>query len=386
MTHTRTARVVILGGGIIGLAAGWRLLREGQAVVIVERGRAGAAASHAAAGMLAAHAESDPAAPEFALARRGLDLWPDFAARLEDATGVDLHLRLDGVLVLAADERTRAGLRARFDAGRARMDVRWLEGPDVHAAEPAAEPRMAAGLLFPKDGQVDNRRVVDALRRAFLRAGGLLAEGSEATGLIVSRGAACGVTTPDGPVEGDCVVVAAGAWSGGLAGLGPEPPPPVRPVKGQMAAVQGAVTPPRRVIWGSGALKGVYLVPHAGGKLLVGATMEEAGFDTSVSDRTITRLCAAASHLVPGVAAATVIGSWAGLRPGTPDNLPIIGPGTISGLVWATGHHRNGILLAPLTALAVCQAVRDGELPPEFNAVAPDRFADKKKKQAGTAG
>ncbi|MFP3945073.1 MAG: glycine oxidase ThiO [Alphaproteobacteria bacterium] len=367
----RTCDAVIAGGGIIGLAAGVRLLEAGLSVTVVERGRAGGAASAAAAGMLAPDAEAEPGDAAFLeLARAGLAMWPDFARQLRERTGANVELRTNGILMAARGAEEAARLRDSLDQRRrSGAPVEWLDGAAARELEPALAPEVSGALLFPRDGQVNNRRATAALARAFLDADGVLLQATPVTGLLLRGGRAAGVQTDAGPIEAGVVILAAGAWAGSLPGWPPEALPPVHPVKGQMAALTPPRPLPERVVWSVPGPRGVYLVPRSDGRVIIGATVEEAGFDTRVTAGGLEALLAPAMSLSPALGAAGLADVWAGLRPGSPDNIPIAGASPIEGLVWATGHHRNGILLAPLTADAVCRVVTGKPWPPHYRAM-----------------
>jgi glycine oxidase len=349
-------KAVIAGAGVAGLGIGWRLAQAGVATTILERDEPGRGASFAAAGMIAATAEAADAPPaEAALAERARALWPGFAAELEAAAGLAIDYRRNGALMLGPRPAT-------LPPGCA-----WL----TEAALTARAPMLAAAggaLWAPREAQVDNRALARALAEAFRRAGGRLLTGQTVTG--IEAGAAI---TAHGRHAADAVIVAAGPWSGAL-GL------PVRPVKGQMIALappskmegSGAVLP-GPVIWGNG----VYLVPRAD-RLLVGATMEEAGFDMSLAGAVRDDLRARAEALIPGLKGWTLAEHWAGLRPASPDGLPLLGRLDSShekgGVFAAAGQYRNGILFAP----AIADHLRDlvlgrAAVIPEFD---PRRFAD----------
>ncbi len=253
--------------------------------------------------------------------------------------------------------------------------MEWLSAADACTLEPGLTPDTQGALLFPGDGRINNRRATAALIRAFLGAGGTLLQGTPVTGLVLRGGRAAGVHTDAGTVEAQTVILAAGAWSGDVPGWPPEALPPVRPVKGQMAALRPQDPVPEKVVWSVPGPGGVYLVPRGDGRVIVGATVEDTGFDTRVTAAGLGGLLQAATSLVPSLAGAELTDMWAGLRPGTPDHAPVVGRSPIEGLVWATGHHRNGILLAPLTADAVCRVVTGKTWPPNYEAMNSARAA-----------
>ena len=350
----------IIGGGIIGLSIGWRLASQGVPVAIFERGEAGRAATWAAAGMLAAGSEVEPGeAALWPLLHRSQQMWPGFAAELHAASGIDVALRTEGTLTVAltADD---AGRLKQTHALQQRMgvDSTWLNRDQALALEPYLNPRLAGAVLVAGDHQVDNRLVATALKRAFLKAGGVLHENIGEAGLGMAGNRAAGVEADGKLHRADRVVIAAGAWSRQVPGLPPSARPPVRPVKGQMLALGMNPAAPllTHVLWAPKA----YLAPRRDGRLIVGATTEEKGFDASLTAGGMLSLLEAAWRVLPGIEELPMLESWAGFRPGSRDDAPILGPTPIDGLVLATGHHRNGILLAPITADAVASYIVTG--------------------------
>jgi glycine oxidase len=343
MTHD----AVIVGGGIIGLALARELARRGRTASVLERDRAGRGASYAAAGMLAPAVEIQFEETElYRLGRESLRRWPAFARDLERASGRDIGYRDEGTLVVADDRDAAEALRRLYRFQQAEgVPVEWLTGREALEIEPFLSPKLAAAVWSPEDHQVDNRLVVEALREVIEReTGATLREGVAVR--TVEPGESPAVVTDDGErVEASVVVLAAGAWSRGVDGL--EPKPPVRPLKGQMLALRMA--PPfelRHVVRGPDA----YVVPKADGRLVIGATSEEMGFDTRVTGGGLYRLLEGAVEVVPGVEELELIDTWAGLRPASRDHAPLLGPSGAPGVVLATGHYRHGILLAPVTA------------------------------------
>ena len=313
--------------------------------------------------MLAACAEVEPGEERlFALNRASQQIWPDFARELEHATGVALGYRAQGTLIaaLTRDElqqlRFTADLQRRFG-----LDPVWLSGAETREREPHLRPGVAGGLFSPEDHQVDNRQLVLALQAALLSAGGHLHENAEVTRIETSGGRVTGVRVAEQRYAADVVVLAAGPWSRGLAGVPEEAQPPVRPIKGQMLALQMDPAAPliSHVLW---APK-IYFVPRNDGRLIIGATVEERGFDSQLTAGGILSVLEAAWRAVPAIEELPIVEMWAGFRPGCRDDAPVLGPGPVEGLVYATGHHRNGILLAPLTADVVSRFILMGEMP-----------------------
>lgn len=368
--------VAIIGGGVVGLSIGWRLAAAGCAVDVYERGTPGAAASRAAAGMLAAGVEAEPG--EQRLLPLCLDSqrrWPAFAAELEAASGLAVGLREEGTLAVALTRDDLEALRTTYEFQRGLgLELTWLTGAQVKEREPFLNPRACGGVHSPRDGQVDNRRLCAALVVALERAGGRLHPQTEVQAVDVQAGRARGVVVGGSLRPADVVVLAAGAWSRQIAGLPPAAVPPVRPVKGQMLSVRMDPTAPllRHVVWPPKC----YLVPRADGTLIVGATTEEKGFDSSLTAGGVLALLEAAWRALPGIEELPIEEMWTGFRPGCRDDAPVLGPAPgVDGLVLATGHHRNGILLTPVTADAIARLVLTGVVDDAIAGFGMDRFA-----------
>ncbi|HSV68100.1 MAG TPA: glycine oxidase ThiO [Mycobacteriales bacterium] len=370
--------VVVVGGGVIGLAVAWRAATEGLRVALVDP-RPGSGATRVAAGMLAPVTEARYGEqPLLALALASARRYPSFAVELAEAAGRPAGYRQTGTLAVALDVDDRAALRE-LHAVQTGLGLAtdWLTGRECRTLEPLLAPSVTGGLLAPGDHQVDNRVFAAALLAAADRAGVDLWR-VRATGILCAGDRVIGVRLDDdGVLAAGQVVLAAGCWSAGLAGL-PEPAvPPVRPVKGQILRLR---TPPGQPYLGRavrGTVRGghVYLVPRPDGELVVGATVEEQGFDTRVTAGGVYELLRDAHDVLPGLTELTLVETAAGLRPGTPDNAPILGPAPVPGLVYATGHHRNGLLLTPVTADAVTAYLCTGTLPAVAAPFTLDRFA-----------
>jgi glycine oxidase len=370
----RRPAVAIIGAGVIGLGIGWRLALAGCRVEVFERGEAGRGASWAAAGMLAAGAEAEPGEERLlALNRLSQSLWPSFAAELQAATGVDLGYRSEGTLIaaLTRDDAERLRSDYEFQTGLG-IPLQWLTGAEARRREPHLRAGTVAAVCSPTDHQVDNRQLAIALKNAFERAGGQLHENAAVTDIIIEGGRAAGVNLAVGQHRSDIVVVAAGAWSRSIAGMPADAQLPVRPIKGQMLALRMDPAAPllRHVLWAPR----IYLVPRASGRLIVGATVEENGFDATLTAGGVLAMLEAAWRAVPAIEELAVEEMWVGFRPGSPDDGPILGPGPIDGLVIASGHYRNGILLTPLTAMAISDYVLTGEVPEAIGPFGLDRF------------
>jgi len=375
--------IAVIGGGICGLAIGWYLAREGRAVTVFERGRAGQGASWAAAGMLAAHVEAEPGEEQLLpLLLESRALWPEFARQIEAASGQSVDYRNEGTLVVALDRDDRERLRFLYDYHRAQgLEMSWLDDAAVRELEPHLAPGVLAGVFSGQDHQVDNRKAVRALEAAFMAAGGILREEAEVGEILVEDNAVRGIKLGDGTeVAAQTIVLAAGAWSRNIKGLPDGLRPPVRPVKGQMLSLKMPPGDPliRHVVWGPE----ICLVPRLDGRLIIGATVEEMDFDTQMTGGGVMDLLRHAWETLPGVYDLPLDELWAGLRPTSRDDAPILGPLTgtgntpgLEGLVMATGHHRNGILLAPVTAKAVSHYILTGEIADIIRPFNAARFA-----------
>jgi glycine oxidase len=369
-------KVAVLGGGVIGCAVAWRLRQRGCAVTIVERGPLGGGASHAAGGILAPQVEAHAPGPLFELARASRARYARLADELRETTGIDIGLRRDGTLV--------AGDGARFAWQReAGLPVERLSREALRALEPALA--LDEAVRLPDDHQVEPRPLVRALAAAALGAGAQLRVASARRILVAASGAsrllggfaaedarfdgdrASGVLLDDGALDADAIVLACGAWSSLVDGL--PPAPRVEPLRGQMLELTLPAPLFRHVVFGDGG----YLVPRADGRVLCGSSEEAVGFDARTTASVLERLLARARTLCPALAGATPTGHWAGLRPSTADQLPLLGPSSLPGLFFATGHRRNGILLAPITAEIVAACLTGERAPVELAPFLPSR-------------
>jgi glycine oxidase len=385
-----TADVLVVGGGVIGLAIAWRAAQRGLRVTLADPDPAGGA-THAAAGMLTPVAEAAYAERElFALGSESLDRYPAFVAELAELTGLPTGFRQTGTLQVAYDRDDLAVLTEQHQLQEAfGRPARRLTGRECRAAEPLLDPSVRGGLLADADGSVDPRMLARALQAA-ARLAGVRFVPQRATELITARGAVgpasrvTGARLADGStVPAAWVVLAAGWQSVAIGGLPAAAAVPVRPVKGQIlrlrptAATRAAGLPPAlltRTVRGLVRGSAVYLVPRHDGELVVGATQEEMGPDTTVTAGGVWELLRDARLLVPGITELELAEAVAGLRPGTPDNAPVIGPAALAGLVWATGHFRGGVLLAPVTADIVTEYLESERLPGLALPFTPQRF------------
>jgi glycine oxidase len=358
--------VVIVGGGAIGSSLARELARRGNSVTVVERAEPGFEASGAAAGLIAPQAEGLPPGPFFDLAVASRALYPELAAELATETGIDVGWRKKGVLrCFLSGVEDEGRYRWQRDAGHAVERVERQRINEVTGGAASSEAR--SGLFFPEDGIVDPRKLTRALWISAERRGVRFLLGTSARRLRLVSGRCRGVETDRGEFDGDAVVDATGAW----AAFDPEAPPVrVEPVRGQIVDLRpaGAMLP--CVVESEDA----YLVPREDGSLLVGSTEERVGFRKEITAGAVRDLIAAACRLVPALELARFAGAWAGLRPGSADGLPVLGESAVPGLFFATGHFRNGILLAPVTGRLMSAAV-EGSPPPELKFFSPNRFS-----------
>jgi len=373
------ADVVIVGGGVIGLAVGWQAAAAGLKVVVCDP-TPGRGASWVAAGMLAPVTEARASeAPLVRIGLASLAKWPAFADGLADEAGIDVGLRRDGTLHVALDDDDERAIDELLDVHRSlQLDSEWCSPRQCLELEPLLSSRIRGGLRVGGDWQVDPRAVVAALVEAFARRSGHLQRSWVRRLVTGPKATVTGVELDDGTVmAAGTVVVAAGAHSASLAGLPDDAVPPVRPVKGEILRLRADPSrlPFTRNIRGSVRGHSLYLVARLNGEVVVGATVLEAGFDTTVRSGAVHDLLHAAIDLVPAIEELPLVEALAGSRPGTPDNLPVLGPSAAPGLVFATGHYRNGVLLAPFTADAVGAVLSGGALPTEATSLGIERFA-----------
>ena len=373
-----TDRILIVGGGVIGLGTGFELVRQGTPVTLFEKGQAGRGTSWQAAGMLAPDAEIGFEELElYRLNRESLRRWPSFAQRVEQASGMSVDYREEGTMIVADDRDSAEALRRLYDFQQNHdLDVQWLNGEEAREKEPFLAPRLSAAVYAPSNHQVDNRQFVNALRTAFEAEGGTLHEQTSIDAVVPDEEQPAIVTADGERVTGSRVVVAAGVWSRQLEGFEPADAPPIRPVKGQMIQLQRK-TPfdLRHVVRGPDA----YLAPKSNGRVVVGATSEEMGFDTTVTAGAVYDLLEGAWEVVPGIYDLPLEETWAGLRPASRDHAPLLGRSGAPGIVMATGHYRHGILLTPVTAEEIARLVRTGETSSWLEPFSPSRFSSVKR-------
>jgi glycine oxidase len=361
------ADVAIVGAGAIGCSIARELAGGGTDVIVVERDSPGRRATWAAAGMLSPLGEALSGGPFLELADESLNRFAAFAQAMRDETGIDVEYRTTGKLHVSvgdADDELSAIAAA---PAAARFDVKRIDGDAARRLEPVLSESVTSALLVGRDHRVNNRLLAQALLASATTAGAAFRTANPVASVVLRAGAVAGIRLASGEqIEAKHVVLAAGAWSGQIEGLPRDLP--IRPVKGQMFAVDGRgrsharpIEPLlRRVVFS----RGCYIIPRDDGRLLVGATVEDVGFRKGPTPRGIAGLMAAASAVMPLIQDLPLVETWAGFRPATPDGMPVIGPDPeLPGLIYATGHYRNGILLAPITAECVAAVVK-GSTPP----------------------
>lgn len=369
-----SADAVIVGGGVIGLSIARQLALRGlRNVTVIERGEFGKEASWAAGGILAPQVEADRADDFFELASASRDLYPAFARALQDETGIDVQLEQTGTLYVGFTEDDEHEMRRRFDwQTRAGLRVEWLSGEDARRLEPNISPHVRCALRFPDDWQVENRSLTEALVKANQKLGVQLIANCEIRSVRIRNKRVTGIESETTSIEAATVVIAAGAWTSEIKTSETNSSAvQIEPVRGQMLCFQIEPTFAHHVIYSSRG----YLVPRSHGSLLAGSTSERVGFDKRVTEQGAVSIKSMAFEIAPGLESAAMVDSWAGFRPHAPDDLPVLGPAAdIDGLFYATAHYRNGILLAPITAEIIAEAVVNRKSSRLLESFSPNRF------------
>jgi glycine oxidase len=361
--------IVVVGGGVIGLAIARALaLRGVRDICLIERASLGTESSFAAAGMLAPQAEADSRDDLFELLVQSRDLYPNFAAELRDETGIDIELDTTGTLYLAFTDHDQAEIEKRFDwQTRAGLHVEKLTPHEARLVEPCVGTNVVGALRFPGDIQVENRRLLSALTNSVAQLDVHVVTGVNVASLAIQRGRITGVQTSEGLIGCSTAIVAAGAWTGFI-----DSRVKLEPVRGQMVCLVAKPQLTRHVIYSPRG----YIVPRQDGRLLAGSTSERAGFAKDVTVGGVTTILRNAQEISPAISALPIADTWAGLRPRAADGLPVLGAcDEIGGLVYATGHYRNGILLTPITADLIAKTILEGVVPKALALFSPDRFA-----------
>jgi glycine oxidase len=375
----QSADVVIIGGGVIGLTIARALAHRGvRDVHLVERSTLGTEASFAAGGMLAPQTEADRHDEFFELACRSRDLYPDFAATLREETGIDVELDITGTLYLAFTEHDLAEIEKRYEwQTRAGLAVEQLTPSAARELEPCIAETLLGALRFPLDVQVENRRLLNALINSVDKLGVTISTATNVEALVVERRRLTSVQTSRGFISCQSAIVAAGTWSSAIQYVATPPTeshaatPQIEPIRGQMICFDAKPQLTRHVIYSPRG----YLVPRQDGRLLAGSTSEHAGFAKQVTAGGLSQILANAHEISPAVSSLPIVDTWAGLRPRAADGLPVLGPcDEIDGLFYATGHYRNGILLAPVTGELIAEAVVAAHVSPLLAAFSPNRF------------
>ncbi|MDX6696113.1 MAG: glycine oxidase [Blastocatellia bacterium] len=371
---SETTDAIIIGGGVIGLAIARSLRLQGlQSVTLIERGRPGMEASHAAAGMLAPQVEADGADAFLELACRSRDSYPDFAAALFEETGIDIELERTGTLLLSFSDEDEAEALRRYEwQSRAGLSVEQLTNEEARELEPCLSPLVRSALRFPRDWQVENRRLVAALAASADKLGVRLLTNTSAESVLTERGRVTGVETSRGRLSAGVVVIAGGAWASLLTTTDKRAPAvSIEPVRGQMLCFAATTRPARHVIYSPRG----YLVPRLDGRLLCGSTTERVGYEKSVTGYGLQTIMAQALEIAPVVSRLPLADCWAGLRPRAADDWPVLGMSAeLEGLCYAAGHYRNGILLAPLTGELIAERITGADCSSKLDAFSPDRF------------
>lgn len=369
--------VAVIGGGVIGCAIAWRLGQAGLRVAVIERGEIGREASYAAGGMLAPLAEADQADDFFHLCMQSRAMYADFARELRQASGIDVEYRTEGTLYLSLTEADDEELEDRWQWQHAAgLNVKRLNADCVRKLEPLINENLRWALKFPDDHQVNNRQLVHALALAAQSVNIEILTHTEARQLLIETRAGqkqiVGVATTRGGLRAGTVIIAAGSWSSLLSADERPTRYAVEPVRGQMIAVEMPAPPLRHVIYSRRA----YLVPRAAGFLIAGSTTEHVGYDQRITAGGMASITTRATEIMPGFGELAITESWAGLRPHAADDLPILGADPhIGGLLHATGHYRNGILLCPVTAQAISDLIIKGECAINLAPFSAARFA-----------
>jgi glycine oxidase len=350
----KTWDVIVVGGGIIGLSVARELRKQGASVLVVERGEPGREASHAAGGMLANCGDETPPVLQ-PLATASAEMYPEFVHELEDESGIHVDLRSQGTLLFPAPGHTMERITGASPLPTPLSDLE----PELTSADGTA--------VFLKERSVCPRALTQAALKAAKHRGVDVSSGTEVHCVDVSGGRATGVITDKSEYRAPTIVNCAGAWAGHIRPLAVA----TRPMKGQMVCF---AMPRRELLRHVVRAPGIYLIPRSDGRLLAGATVEDVGFDKRTVPETIQRLRQAAIAMLPALEAARVLEDWAGLRPGTPDGLPILGGTTISGYFVATGHFRDGILLAPITARVTADLINERNVGYDLAAFSMERF------------
>ena len=368
--------VLIIGGGIIGLSIAWRLIGIGKKVVVVDKRNLGKEASWAAAGMLSGRLDLKPSEKRLLpIFEKSHNAWPEFAEELENKSGKRIGYRKEGTLMIACDINEEQKLKNNYNfLKNNNIHVSWLSGNKIREKEPYVSNNVLSGFFSPEDHHVNNRYILDALITILKKNKNncIFKENTEVEKIITDKDQVIGVKTRNETIKTKEIIICSGAWTNKIKNIEIKEVP-IRPVKGQMVCLKMPknISLLKHILW----RENVYLVPRDNSDLIIGATEEEMGFDKSLTAGGIYNLLKIAREVLPAIENLSIVESWSGLRPATRDEAPIIVPSKkIKGLIYATGHHRNGILLAPLTSNVIKNYYLNGKIENDFNNLRPGRF------------
>jgi glycine oxidase len=371
---TKHFDIIIAGGGLIGGAIALELALAGERVAVFDQGEPGKEASWAGAGILSPAPENPATIPLVPLAKASMAIYPEFVARVQEMSGHNVGYRPKGTLdaLFSRDAARELSTHVALHHGWG-LRAEAISAEDARELEPALSSELEAAVLRPDEASVDNRALTQAVLEAARRSGAQIFPHHEVTGIWREKQHCSGLLLKSEKISAKWTIIAAGAFSASIPGM--DAYAPVRPAKGQMIALRDDRLRIERVLWSDK----VYLVPRDDGRILAGATVEYVGFDRKVTAGALEKILTAAIELAPGLANAAIEETWAGLRPDSPDHLPILGPVDIDGLLFATGHFRSGILLAPITARLICEWVTQQRVSVDWERFSPSRFVEARK-------
>ena len=369
--------ILIIGGGIIGLSIAWRLIGIGKKVIIIDKKNLGKEASWAAAGMLSGRLDLKPCEKKLLpIFEKSHLAWPKFAEELENKSGKSIGYKKEGTLRVACDLDEEKKLKNNYDfLKNNKVNITWLSGDKIRDKEPYVSNNVLSGFFSPDDHHVNNRYILDALITILKKNKNncIFKENTEVEKIITNKNQVIGVKTNNEIIKTKEIIVCSGAWTSKIKNIEIKEVP-IRPVKGQMVClkVPKNISLLKHILW----RENVYLVPRNNSDLIIGATEEEMGYDKSLTVGGIYNLLKIAREVLPAIEDLSIVESWSGLRPTSRDDAPIIGPSKkLKGLIYATGHHKNGILLAPLTSSVIKNYYLNGKIGNNFNNFKPGRFA-----------
>ena len=368
--------ILIIGGGIIGLSIAWRLIGIGKKVIIIDKKNLGKEASWAAAGMLSGRLDLKPCEKKLLpIFEKSHLAWPKFAEELENKSGKSIGYKKEGTLRVACDLHEEKKLKNNYDfLKNNKVNITWLSGDKIRDKEPYVSNNVLSGFFSPDDHHVNNRYILDALITILKKNKNncIFKENTEVEKIITNKNQVIGVKTNNEIIKTKEIIVCSGAWTSKIKNIEIKEVP-IRPVKGQMVClkVPKNISLLNHILW----RENVYLVPRNNSDLIIGATEEEMGYDKSLTVGGIYNLLKIAREVLPAIEDLSIVESWSGLRPTSRDDAPIIGPSKkLKGLIYATGHHKNGILLAPLTSSVIKNYYLNGNIGNDFNNFEPGRF------------